>query len=116
MQTLEQTYHPSYTGITKKQSPVVKFFSWCHEQEKYRFGWLAAILAIHGCVLAPITVLAITLSGNNMIFWGLVIGGMAMALIVNLAALPTKITIPVFFLSVLIDLAVIVAALASVLN
>ena len=95
---------------------MAQFLSWCQGQEKYRFGWLAAILAIHGCVLAPITVLAIALGGNNMILWGLVIGGMAMALIVNLAALPTKITIPVFFLSVLIDLAVIVAALASVLG
>jgi hypothetical protein len=36
---------------------------------------------------------------------------MAMALVTNLAALPTKITLPVFFLSVLIDLGIIIASL-----
>jgi hypothetical protein len=35
-----------------------------------------------------------------------------MALVTNLAAMPTKITIPVFVLSVLIDIAVIISCFA----
>jgi hypothetical protein len=41
---------------------------------------------------------------------------MAMAVVTNLAAMPTKVTIPVFFLSVLIEVAIIILALSSGLN
>jgi hypothetical protein len=106
MQTIQQTYSPSYSK-TRSQSLVARFFSWCQSQEPHRFGWLAIIIAVHGCVLAPLTLFTVYLGGNDMVFWGLTIGSMAMALISNLAAMPTKITIPVFFISVLIDLVVI---------
>ena len=45
--------------------------------------------------------------------WPFAIGAMAIALISNLAAMPTKYTIPIFFLSVVIDIALIVIGLAS---
>ena len=110
MSTIQSTYSQQYTlNRTAGHTSVVKrFFDWCESQETHRFGWLAAILVLHGCVLAPVTVGFVFLGGNQMMFWGMVIGAMAMALISNLAAMPTKITIPVFFLSVLIDLAVMI--------
>ena len=101
MQTIQQSYSRSYIATEKRQSLFSRFIKWCDSQEQFRFGWVAAILTIHGCVLAPITVLAITLGGNHFAFWGVAIGAIAMALIANLAAMPTKITIPIFFLSVL---------------
>lgn len=115
MQTVQKTYNPAYSPAVKKQSVISQFIEWCNGQEKYRFGWMASIIAIHGCVLAPITLLAIALAGNNMIFWGISIGAIGMALISNLAALPTKITIPVFFLSIILDLAVISGSIVAVL-
>lgn len=115
MQTIQNIYSPANLVVSNKQSVFSKFIAWCNQQEKYRFGWVAAILAIHGCVLAPITVLAIAFAGNSMIFWGMLIGGIALSLIVNLAAMPTKITIPVFFLSVLIDIAVIAGSIYTAL-
>ena len=48
-----------------------------------------------------------------MVMWPFAIGAMAMALISNLAAMPTKFTIPIFFLSVLIDVTLITVSLAS---
>ena len=114
MQTLQHPYSPVYSPAIKTQSIVSRFITWCNGQEKYRLGWLAIIITIHGCILTPITVLAIVLSGNNFVLWGIAIGAMTMALVVNLAAMPTKITIPVFFFSVLLDLVVIVTALASI--
>jgi hypothetical protein len=42
----------------------------------------------------------------------LAIIAMGMALVTNLAALPTKITIPVFLLSIIIDIAIVVASLS----
>jgi hypothetical protein len=113
MQTLQHTYHPSYVAEKKKQSFISRFFSWCQTQEQYRFGWLAAIITIHGCVLTPLTVLIVTSGDNHIAYWGMAIGAMAMALITNLAAMPTKITIPVFFFSVLIDLVVIGMSLST---
>ena len=112
MQTIQPIYHPAYSRAAKKESLVARFFTWCDGQEQYRFGWLAVIITIHGCVLAPLTVLTVVSAGNNFAFWGITIGAMAMALVTNLAAMPTKVTIPIFFLSVLIDIAVVATCIA----
>jgi hypothetical protein len=40
---------------------------------------------------------------------------MAMTVVTNLAAMPTRVTIPIFFLSVLIDLGIIIASIAMAL-
>jgi len=113
MQLVQHSYSPSYLQTAKKQSFLSRFINWCNGQEQYRFGWLAITLTLHGCVLAPITVLSIALGGNNFVLWGIAIGAIAMALVTHLAAMPTKVTIPVFFFSILLDLVVIVSALAS---
>ena len=111
-----QAFNLSYIQPTKSVSIFARFFSWCRSQEKYHFGWLAAIIAIHGCVLTPITVLAVMFSGNSMLLWSFAMGAMAMSLITNLAALSTKITIPVFFFSVLIDLVIIANCIAMAIT
>ena len=111
MQTIHNSLNPAFLVKEKSQSIFSRFIAWCTDQEKYRFGWVATIIAIHGCILAPITVLAIALGGNQMTFWAVAIGAMAMALVSNLAAMPTKITIPVFFFSVLLDVVLIVSSL-----
>jgi hypothetical protein len=43
------------------------------------------------------------------------IAAMAFSLVTNLAALPTRITIPVFFLSIAADLIIIIVALTTLL-
>jgi hypothetical protein len=116
MQTLQQVYSPAYFKAQKKQTIISRFIAWCNGQEKSRFGWVASIIAIHGCVLAPITVLAIALGTNHMAYWGMAIGAMAIALVSNLAAMPTKITIPVFFFSILIDIILVVINLVIFLS
>lgn len=102
----------SHSIETSKASVWKKFISWCNGQEKYRFGWLAAALTLHGCILTILTMFAVILAGNHFIFWPFVIGAMGITLIVNLAAMPTKITIPVFFFSVLVDLIIIISCIA----
>ena len=83
MQTLQHSYSPALLRTERKQSILSRFFEWCNDQEEFRFGWVAAIIAIHGCVLAPITVLAITLGTNHIAYWGVAIGAMAIALVVK---------------------------------
>ena len=104
--------------ISRTTSPSVfsKFISWCNGQEKYRLGWLGIILAVHGCALTPITLFAVVLTGTNFVFYIATLVAMAMAVVTNLAAMPTKVTIPVFFLSVLIEVVIIILALSSGLD
>ena len=115
MHTLQPVQSQSHTFLSHdlKISLPTRFFRWCSGQEQYRLAWLAAILAIHGCILTPITVLAVFAGGNSIVMWPFAIGAMAIALVSNLAAMPTKYTIPIFFLSVLIDVALIGIGLAS---
>lgn len=114
MNTTLQHSHSSYYHRSATQSSAWgRFISWCNGQEKNRFGWLAAGLTGHGCFLTPLTLMAIMLSGNSMFLWALAIAAIAMTLITNLAALPTKITIPVLFLSILIDLGIIISSIVT---
>jgi hypothetical protein len=105
--TIHHSYRHSYERAEKKTSLWKKFISWADGQEENRFGWTAIAITSHGCVLTILTAMVILMSGNHFIFWPFAIGAMAMCVVVNLAAMPTKITIPVFFFSILIDLAII---------
>jgi hypothetical protein len=105
--TLHKSFTASYTQTETKRSFWDRFIEWADRQQEYCIGWAAATLTVHGCVLTIITVMAILLAGNPFVMWPLAIGAMAASLVVNLAALPTKITIPVFFISVVIDLVII---------
>ena len=90
--------------------------AWADTQEDRRFMWLALALGGHGCVLTPLTILlVVAFTGLNLALFMTALGAMALALIVNLAAMPTKYTIPIFFLSVLVDVGVIAAAIGMAL-
>lgn len=114
--TLQQKASLNYTERIVKPSILSRFFNWCNEQETYRFGWLGGIIAIHGCVLTPITLFAVILSGANLALFIAAIVAMGMSLVTNLAAMPTKVTIPVFFTSVLVDLVIIALCVSSGFN
>ncbi|HUM96881.1 MAG TPA: hypothetical protein PK275_03440 [Chitinophagaceae bacterium] len=91
-----------------------RFIKWCESQEQNRFGWIAGILVGHGCVATILTMLAIQMNGNHFIFWPFAIAAMGACVITNLAAMPTKVTIPVFAVSLLIDLAIIAICIIGV--
>src|SRR5688500_13197047 len=102
--TMENTFQPAISAghFTKVARPSIgtKFVNWCTDQEEHRLGWLGGILAIHGCLFTPITLFAVILSGTNFVFYMATLVAMAMAVVTNLAAMPTKVTIPVFFFSI----------------
>lgn len=93
-----------------------KFINWADKQEDNRFLWLTIGIAGHGFVFTIFTVMMIILTGNHFIFWPFAIAAMSMCLISNLAALPTKITIPILFFSVLIDVVIIALCLVNGFN
>lgn len=112
METLQQAYNLDFPVAVKKEPVFSRLIHWAESQEKYRFGWVGGILAAHGCIITPLTLLAVVYGGNNIALWVAVILAMGISLISNLAALPTKYTIPIFFFSILIDISVVILSLA----
>ena len=108
---METIVKQAYSSPVDQTLPQVslwrRFMNWCEAQEEHRFGWLATALVAHGCVLTPIALFAIVLSGNAFALWILAIVAMISCLITNLAAMPTKVTIPTFFISIVVDIAII---------
>jgi hypothetical protein len=102
----------TYTASISKEDAFSRFINWCRNQEENRFAWLGIALAGHGCIITPLTVLAVVAAGNSLVLFMAAILAMAIVLITNLAALPTKITIPVFIFSLLIDLGILVASVS----
>src|SRR5689334_4737054 len=101
-------------GSTYNQTAVTsiftRFINWCKCQQENRLIWLGVAVAGHGCVITPLTVFAVAMAGNSLVLFMLAIFAMAIALVTNLAALPTKITIPAFILSILIDIGILISA------
>lgn len=56
--------------------------------------------------------MAILLAGSNLFLLVLALVAMGISLVTNLAAMPTKVTIPAFVLSIIIDVAIIVSCIA----
>jgi hypothetical protein len=102
-----------YPEVRTRRSIFSKAIHWCEQQQENRLFWLGLILALHGCILTPLTVTVVLLSGAGFSLFMLAMVGMCMALVTNLAAMPTKVTIPVFTLSVLMDIVIAITALVS---
>jgi len=114
MQTiLQKTHYPIYNRQVSTASLWKKFIGWTNKQEKNRMLWTAIAIAGHGCIFTILTTLAILFTGNHFIFWPFAIGAMSVTVVVNLSALPTRITIPVFFLSLIIDAVIIAMCIAN---
>ena len=92
-------------------SLLSKFVKWCEGQQKYRLLWSGISLAALGSMFTPLTVFVVMHFGNPLPLFVLAIAAMGMTLVTNLAALPTKITIPLFICSILIDLAIIITCM-----
>ena len=93
-----------------------RFIAFADGQEKNRMLWAAIGLTGHGTFFTIATMATVILTGNVFALLAAACFPMVLVVIVNLAALPTKYTIPVFFLSLLADLVIIATALALWLN
>ena len=107
--TLTHSLTRNYTQPTL----FTKFINWCENQQENRILWIGLALGGHGCIITPLTIFAVVLAGNSLALFMTAVLAMAITLIVNLAAQPTKVTIPVFILTILIDLGVIAACAYS---
>jgi hypothetical protein len=109
--------HPiiiSHESTRSLRSLVNRFLDWSSDQQENRLGWQGISLLVFGCFLTPLTVLLISLSGANMFLIMTALIAMEVNLVVNLTTMPTKITIPAFFLAVVADITIIVVSVIAV--
>jgi hypothetical protein len=112
MQTItNQTISTTYSEVSNNTNIWTKFMTYCKEQENNRLMWVGIVLAAHGCILTPITVMITYFAGQNFTLFMTGMVAMGIALVTNLAAMPTKITIPAFALSIVIDIFVIISSI-----
>ncbi|MGV3528993.1 MAG: hypothetical protein ACO1OO_08875 [Flavisolibacter sp.] len=112
---METIFNPTITTSlenTEKLSLIQRFRNYCASQEKNRLMWLGIALAAHGCVLTPVTLMAVLMAGSNFILFIAALVAMGVSLVTHLAAMSTKVTIPVFVFSVLMDVAIIIASIS----
>lgn len=84
-----------------------RFIRYAAAQQPNRFAWLAFSFFMQGCVLVPITLLIVVKNGNPFELWIPTLIAFVVVETTNLAAMPTKITVPVFWAGVVVDLLVI---------
>jgi len=117
MQTiLNQPISTNYSEVQSQASLWMRFMNYCKGQEENRLMWVGIALAAHGCVLTPVTVMVTFLAGPNFFLFMTAMVAMGVALVTNLAAMPTKITIPAFVLSILIDVAIILSCVVALFS
>ena len=92
----------------KIRNAIQKFKNFCERQQENRIGWLAFTVAAEVYMVLPITLIAIFFNGNGFGFWIPVIVTSFAVEVSNLATMPTKITIPIFCASILINVVVII--------
>ena len=93
-----------------------RFMAYSELQEDRRFFWAAISLFGHGTFFTIGTMAVVLFTGNNFALLTATCLTMAMVLVVNLAALPTKYVVPAFFFSLLADVLIIVTAVAMWLS
>lgn len=96
---------------TAKKSFLSNFFVWCtNEEAEHHFMWTGIALTSQGAVFFPITMFAMFATGAS--FWLMLapIISLAMVVVPNLAGLSTKYTIPIYVLSIIIDVLAIAVA------
>jgi hypothetical protein len=108
--------HAAITETISKPSSISRFLDWCEAQQYDRLLWLGIALGGQGCILTPITILAVVFAGLNLALFILSVVAIGTVLVTNLAALPTRITIPVLICTILIDFGIIIASVAMGLN
>lgn len=96
-----------YNNAAQTLSLWQRFLQYAEAQQPNRFGWLAFSFFMQGCVLVPITLMIVVMRGNPFELWIPCLVGFVITETTNLAAMPTKVTIPVFWAGVVIDLLVV---------
>ena len=102
--------------VKHEDNIFTKFITWCAAQESNRFLWLAVSFFAQVGLTLPLTAYCIVLFGdNNLLLWILIGAVNVPVMVVNLAALPTKTTLPFLFFGWLTQATIIMYCIALAL-
>jgi len=106
----ENVFAPSvHIEKSRNVKSMRRFIDWCDQQEKNRLLWLGIAIMGHIGMVLPLTLLSILfLADNNFALWIVVLCVNMPVLALNLAAQPPKVTLPVMFTSLFIDIVVVI--------
>ena len=110
--TIDQQKTTSFLPLFGRDNILQRFMKWAEDQNSNRLFWLGVALLAHASLLTPFTAMAVMVTSNNFALVMASLSAMGLALVTNLAALPTKVTIPAFFLSIVIDVVVVAITLS----
>jgi uncharacterized membrane protein (UPF0136 family) len=98
----ERASHPSVLS---------RFFSWAENQdEKFHVGWVGASIMLMAGIFFPATMAFILLNGAEFSLIVAAMSSLVLVVVTNMAAMPTKYTIPFLFLGTFANLVVIIAS------
>ena len=104
----EPKHSYQYHMSVSKKSIFSRFIQWAADQEKdNHIGWVGATVTSMTAVFFPLTMVIILYNGSG---FGLIIAAMVslvLVVVTNLAAMPTKYTIPAYFIGIMIDIVAI---------
>jgi len=102
----------TYRSPVKTRSQVHIFIEWATGQDKeHHFAWTGISLLATAAVLFPLTMTFILINGAAFPLMMIAMLALVLVVVLNLAAMPTRYTIPAFFLGALIDTGVIIATI-----
>jgi hypothetical protein len=91
---------------------IAHFFNWAAAEDgQHHIGWVGISVMSMTAFIFPLTMFIVLSNGAS---FGLIMAAMislALVVITNLSALPTKYTIPFFFLAILMDVVISVLSL-----
>jgi hypothetical protein len=106
VQTSEQVY--TFHLVNKRPNAISRFFKWAASEDQERhIGWVGITVILMTAICFPLTMAVVLMNGA---VFGLIVAAMfplVLVVVTNLASLPTRYTIPCFFLGTLIELLVI---------
>jgi hypothetical protein len=100
---------PVYGPTTGNPSFIERFLDWAKKEDvKHHIGWVGLSIIAMTAVFFPVTMAAILFNGAS---FGLIVAAMVplvLVFVTTVAALPTKYTIPFFFVGVLAEVVVLI--------
>ncbi len=96
-------------SATHSASLSERFFNWTDKMDYYRLIILAFAIIAQGCFTGPFALFTMSLAvGFSWVQISIIVAGIFSVLVTNLAVQPMRVTIPVFLLATLGQLAIII--------
>lgn len=101
----------SFTRTYKKSPLTSRLITWMIEEDaEHHIAWVGVSIMAMAAVFFPATMFVVLLNGMPFVPMLMAMIALALVVVTNLAAMPTKYTIPFFALGILIDVLAVITS------